>query len=60
MFRAYQSPRSGWHWGPQCAQMPNFASRNHSGTRYCISESQFGRKGPRGTVGDEPARCAQD
>ena len=22
------------HWGPQCAQMPNFASRNHSGAAW--------------------------
>ena len=32
--RAYQSPCSGTHWALQCAQMPNFASRNHSGHPY--------------------------
>ena len=31
MFRAYQSPNMGTLWGPQWLQMPNFASRNHSG-----------------------------
>ena len=31
--RAYQSPSSIADCGPQCDQMPNFASRNHSGIR---------------------------
>src|SRR5271157_6406187 len=42
MARAYQSPCSGWHCGPQCAQIPNFALRNHSGTSYCLSDSHDG------------------
>ena len=46
MLRAYQSPASGTHCGLQCAQMPNLASRYHSGASYCRSESQFGAKGP--------------
>src|SRR5512144_2673552 len=44
MFRAYQSPYSGTHCGPQCAHMPNFASRNQSGVRYCASEAHVGWK----------------
>src|SRR5208282_3642107 len=48
MFRAYQSPCSGTHCGLQCAQMPNFASRNQSGQRYAFSDSQNGRNGPCG------------
>jgi hypothetical protein len=31
MLRAYQSPSSIADCGPQCAQMPNLASRNQSG-----------------------------
>src|SRR5690348_6798812 len=31
MLRAYQSPSPMAEVGPQCAQIPNFASRNHSG-----------------------------
>ncbi len=31
MLRAYQSPSSMADCGPQCDQMPNFASRNQSG-----------------------------
>ena len=31
MLRAYQSPSSAADCGPQCAQMPNLASRNHCG-----------------------------
>src|SRR6059058_2191659 len=42
MLRAYQSPSSGWHWGPQWAQMPNLASRNQSGHWYCWRDSQVG------------------
>ncbi len=43
MLRAYQSPCSGTHCAVQCAQMPNFASRNHSGVRYWLfSESYVG------------------
>ena len=44
--RAYQSPSIGTDCGPQCAQMPNFASRNHSGHRYCLSDSIVGSNGP--------------
>src|SRR6266852_4698700 len=46
MFRAYQSPCSGKHCALQCAHMPNFASRNHSGARYCFRDSHSGRNGP--------------
>src|SRR3954468_22682105 len=46
MLRAYQSPCSGTHCADQCAQMPNFASRNQLGARYCLSESQVGWNGP--------------
>ena len=42
MLRAYQSPASGTHCGLQCAQMPNLASRYHSGASYCSRESQVG------------------
>ena len=49
MLRAYQSPSSGWHCGPQWAQMPNFASRNHSGIWYCLSDSQVGANLPGAT-----------
>src|SRR5947207_10787055 len=48
MFLAYQSPCSGTHCGLQCAQMPNFASRNHSGQRYDFRDSQNGKNGPSG------------
>lgn len=47
ILRAYQSPCSGTHCADQCAQMPNFASRNHSGTLYCaFSECHVGSNGP--------------
>src|SRR5438046_10611141 len=46
MLRAYQSPASGADCGPQCAQMPNLASRNHSGTWYFSSEPRVPSKGP--------------
>jgi len=46
MFRAYQSPASGTHCGVQWHQMPNLASRYHSGASYCISESHVGLYGP--------------
>src|SRR6185437_11136496 len=49
MFRAYQSPCSGTHCGLQCAQIPNFASRNQSGQRYDFKDSQNGKNGPSGT-----------
>src|ERR1039458_4911239 len=42
MKRPYQSPCSGWHCGPQWAQIPNFALRYHSGTSYCLSDSHEG------------------
>src|SRR5208282_3083810 len=47
MFRAYQSPSSMADCGPQCAQMPNLASRNHSGTSYLLSDVRVPSKGPR-------------
>src|SRR5690349_6723029 len=43
MLRPYQSPASGTHCGPQCAQIPNLASRNQSGTRWtAASDCQLG------------------
>src|SRR5664279_4528482 len=50
MPRAYQSPSIGTACGPQWAQMPNFASRNHSGHSYCLSDSSVGWKGPGATA----------
>src|SRR3954471_7191600 len=44
--RAYQSPCSGTHCAVQCAQMPNLASRNQAGVRYCFSDSHVGSNGP--------------
>src|SRR5450755_1810559 len=49
IFLAYQSPCSGTHCGLQCAQIPNFASRNQSGQRYDFRDSQNGKNGPSGT-----------
>ena len=49
MFWAYQSPCSGWHCGPQCAQMPNLASRYQSGTWKAESDSSVGLNGPSAT-----------
>src|SRR5436309_6379203 len=46
MLRAYQSPASMPDCGPQCAQMPNFASRNHRGTSYRCSDSRVPWNGP--------------
>src|ERR1035438_1102172 len=46
MLRAYQSPASGTHCGLQWAQIPNFASRYHSGASYSSSESHVGLYGP--------------
>src|ERR1019366_4987583 len=51
MFRAYQSPYSGADCGPQCAQIPNLASRNHSGTRYVWSDSRVAWNGPGAMLG---------
>ena len=42
IWRAYQSPISGTASGPQQAQNPSLASRNHSGARYCLSDSKSG------------------
>src|SRR5580698_2702975 len=44
MLRAYQSPASAADCGPQCAQMPNLASRNHSGTWYARNDSRVASK----------------
>ena len=33
--------------GPQCAHMPNLASRNHSGTSYLLKDARVPSKGPR-------------
>src|SRR6476620_7468620 len=46
MLRAYQSPASTADCGPQCAQIPNFASRNHSGIWYVRSDARVPSKGP--------------
>ena len=46
ILRAYQSPCSGTHWAVQWAQMPNLASRNHSGHWYWASDSQLGSNLP--------------
>src|SRR5512140_3740046 len=46
MPRAYPSPSIGTACGPQCAQMPNLASRNHSGQEYCLRDSSVGWNGP--------------
>ena len=45
MLRAYQSPSSMADCGPQCDQMPNFASRNQLGTWYACSDSRVGANG---------------
>src|ERR1035438_872045 len=46
MLRAYQSPYSMADCGPQWAQIPNLASRYHSGTCHCLSDSRVPLKGP--------------
>src|ERR1017187_357626 len=46
MLRAYQSPYSTADCGPQCAQMPNFASRYQSGICHSRSDSRVPLKGP--------------
>src|SRR5512138_193439 len=43
MFRGYHSlSNAGTAYTPQWMKMPNLASSNHAGTRYCLSESQVG------------------
>src|SRR5438874_392272 len=46
IWRAYQSPASTADCGPQCAQMPNLASRNHSGIWYLRSDARVPSNGP--------------
>jgi len=46
MLRAYQSPCSTPDCGPQCDQMPNFASPYHAGISYFVSESTLPVNGP--------------
>src|SRR4051812_37837511 len=46
IWRAYQSPASTADCGPQCAQIPNFASRNQSGIWYFRSDTRVLSKGP--------------
>ena len=47
MFRGYHSfPNAGTAYAPQCRKMPNFASRNQSGTVYADSDSQVSSYGP--------------
>src|SRR5256885_955701 len=50
MFRAYQSPYRGTDCGPQCDQIPNFASRNQSGHSKLRKDSKDGSKGPAVTM----------
>jgi hypothetical protein len=52
MWRAYQSPAIGTDCGPQCAQMPSLASRNHSGHLYCLSDSNVAANGPGAMAAD--------
>src|SRR5208282_4522533 len=47
ILRAYQSPASMADCGPQCAQMPNLASRNHAGISYLLKDARVPSKGPR-------------
>src|ERR1700722_15000369 len=56
MLRPNQSPSSTPDCGPQCDQIPNFASRNQSGTRYASSEARVALNGPgeMGSVGAWP------
>src|SRR5690242_2244454 len=59
ILRAYQSPCSGTHCADQCAQIPNLASRNHSGHVYpAVSDSQVGWNGPVAIegLGETPCR----
>ena len=49
IFRAYQSPWPGTHCALQWFQMPNFASRNHSGVVHFTSDSHVGSNGPGAT-----------
>src|ERR1035441_8287062 len=58
MLRAYQSPSSAADCGPQWAQIPNLASRNHSGTWYACSASRVPLKGPFSISG--VLSCADD
>src|SRR5579872_5769711 len=58
MLRAYQSPYSGADCGPQCAQMPNLASRYHAGTCQSFSDSRVPWNGPGVISSDSPAARA--
>src|SRR5450631_534733 len=55
MLRAYQSPYSIADWGPQCAQMPNLASRYQSGACHSRSDSRVPLNGPGATSSAGPA-----
>ncbi len=57
MLRAYQSPSIGTACGPQWAQNPSFASRNHSGHLYCLNDSNSGWNGP-GAMGSMASAAA--
>ena len=46
MWRAYQSPYSTADCGPQWAQMPNLASRYHSGICHSRSDERVALNGP--------------
>src|SRR5450759_300651 len=46
MLRAYQSPYPGADCGPQCAQIPNLASRYQAGTCQVLNDSRVPLKGP--------------
>src|ERR1017187_3583952 len=58
MLRAYQSPYSAADCGPQCAHMPNLASRYHAGTCHSLSDSRVPLKGPGVIAGKSAAARA--
>src|ERR1035438_9693678 len=59
MLRAYQSPYSGADCGPQCAQIPNLASRYQAGTCHVLSDSRVPLKGPGAISNCAPAARAR-
>lgn len=65
MLRAYQSPYSAADCGPQCAQIPNLASRYQSGICHCRSDSRVPLNGPETIsrfefAGPVASTCAED
>src|SRR5208282_4173721 len=59
MFRAYQSPSPTADCGPQCDQIPNFASENHPGIWNVLSESIVPAKGPGVSASPLSGACRQ-